>query len=308
MILNIKEVFAVQAWQLVQTTIDYIESHLDENTSIESLAKMASLSPFYYQRLFSQLVGKPVCEYIKLRRLARVSERLAAEDTRILDIALECGFSSHETLTRAFKLAYGQTPAQFRKNPTFLNQFDKPDLSLRYTMIDEGVPLVSEGLVLEFNRKKLERPIRFMGVEGYVPIEGQMPLGKATGVDLPGAVWQRFHEQKDSIPSAQNARNIGVAYLGDAPAGSFTYFAGTEVAPGAQDPTFKTFELPAREYVVCGFEAESFGELVGAALNKAVVYSQQWIKAHDLTMQAYSPEIYYSRDAEGTYMELWMPV
>lgn len=68
-----------------------------------------------------------------------------------------------------------------------------------------------------------------------------------------------------------------------------------------------TWELPAREYVVCGFEAESFEELVTAALNKAVKYSVQWLEHKGLTMEAYSPEIYYQREQAVPYMELWMP-
>ncbi len=38
----------MHAWEQIQQTIEFIEYHLDEEISIESLAKMASLSPFYY--------------------------------------------------------------------------------------------------------------------------------------------------------------------------------------------------------------------------------------------------------------------
>ena len=61
----------MHAWEAIQTTLDYIETHMDEELKIEALAEQAALSPFYYQRLFSRLVKKPVREYIRLRRLAR---------------------------------------------------------------------------------------------------------------------------------------------------------------------------------------------------------------------------------------------
>ncbi len=138
-------------------------------------------------------------EYIKLRRLSRAYESLDKKQYRILDIALDNGFGSHETFTRAFKEAYGMTPEQYREHPVMLNQFDKPDLLSNYIMIDEGVPLISEGLVLEFNRKTLEQPVLFMGMTGIVPIEGQMPLGEATGVDIPREVWKRFHREKHML-------------------------------------------------------------------------------------------------------------
>jgi len=297
----------MHAWEAIQKTLDYLEAQIGEEISIDELAEMAGLSPFYYQRLFSRLVKKPVREYCKLRRLARACEALPNRNKRILDIALDHGFGSHETFTRAFKAAYGMTPEEYRARPVMLNQFDKPDLLLSYTMIDEGIPLISDGLVLEFNRKTLEQPVSFLGVTGFIPIEGQMPLGEATGVDLPGEVWMRFHREKHLIPRVEKGREIGVAYLGDAPEGSFTYFAGAEIGNSARDDRFTRWELPAREYVICSFEAESFEQLVTTAINKAVKYGALWLEKHDLIMEEYSPEVYYDSTPEAAYMELWMP-
>ena len=71
----------MHAWEAIQKTLDYIEEHIEEDIKIEEVTETASLSLFYYQRLFSRLVKKPVREYIKLRRLARVSEVLANKNT-----------------------------------------------------------------------------------------------------------------------------------------------------------------------------------------------------------------------------------
>lgn len=299
----------MHAWQAIQKTLDYIENHLDEEIGIETLAAQAALSPFYCQRLFSRLVKKPVREYIKLRRLARACTLLTGSDARILDIALDCGFANHETLTRAFKEAYGLTPGAYRARPIPLNQFDKPDLMLGYVLADEGVPLISEGLVLQMDRRALEAPVRFMGITGVIPIAGQLPLGEATGVDLPGGVWRRFHQIKGNLPRLAGGREIGVSYLGDAPSGSFIYFAGAEVAAGARDDRFTAWTLPARDYVVCGFEAENFEQLTTVAINKAVKYCTLWMRRHGLVMSAqeYAPEIYYDSSPDACYMELWLP-
>ena len=297
----------MHAWEAIQITINYIEEHLDDELEITSLAQLAHLSPFYYQRLFSRLVKKPVKEYIKLRRLAKACYYLESTNHKILDIALDCGFGSHETFTRAFKEAYGMTPGEFRSDPMMMNQFDQPDLLLNYVMIEEGVPLISEGIVLEFNRRELKEPIVFMGYSAFIPIEGQMPLGEATGADLPGNVWNTFHQNKHSIKRINNGRELGVAYLGDAPNGSFTYFVGAEVDAGEKDERFEIWELPPREYIVVSFEAEDFESLVTVTLNKAVKYSQTWLRKHQLISEEYSPEVYYDSSPEGTYMELWIP-
>ena len=142
----------MHAWESIQEAVNYIEAHLKEEIPMEELAKTASLSMFYFQRLFVRLVKRPVREYIKLRRLANASKSLENKGTRILDIALDNGFSNHETFSRAFKEAYGFTPAQYRDNPVLLNNFNKPDLLLGYVMIDEGVPLITGGIVLEIGR------------------------------------------------------------------------------------------------------------------------------------------------------------
>lgn len=263
---------------------------------------------FYYQRLFSRLVKKPVREYIKLRRLAKSVEALEDKNNRILDIALDYGFGSHESFTRAFKEAYGMTTEQYRDNPVALNRFIKPDLILGYTLIDEGVPLISDGIVLEINRRVLHEPISFIGVLGYVPTEEQMPVGEATGIDMPGEIWNRFHRIKDYIRRVPNGRELGVAYKGDAPDGYFTYFTGAEAEPGETDERFQTWQLPAREYIVCGFEAENFKKLTTDALCKAIKYCSLWLEKHGLAMDMFAPELYYGSTPETTYMECLMPV
>jgi AraC family transcriptional regulator len=64
----------MQAWEAIQDSVNYIEEHLSENIEIETLAEVAALSPYYFQRLFGRLVKKPVYEYAQLRRLANASE------------------------------------------------------------------------------------------------------------------------------------------------------------------------------------------------------------------------------------------
>ena len=79
----------MHAWETIERSLDFIEAHLEEEVTIETMADMAALSPFYFQRLFKRLVHKPVQEYIKLRRLAKAAGALQATSRRILDVALD---------------------------------------------------------------------------------------------------------------------------------------------------------------------------------------------------------------------------
>ena len=297
----------MHAWEAIQKTIDEIEIRIGEELAVEELAKLAALSDFYYQRLFSMLVKKPLREYIKLRRLARSCESLVDKQNRILDVALEYGFGSHEVYTRSFKSAYGLTPAEYRDNPVNLNHFVKPDLLLGYVLIDEGVPLISDGLVLEINRKAIDSELVFVGVQGHVSIAVQIPNGEKTGVDMPGEIWGTFNQEVERIPGKPNGRRLGVAYMGDAPQGYFTYFAGIETRDQAEIGDFTSWTLPAREYIVCGFEAETFDELVTSALAKATNYMGLWLKKHNMAYGSFSAELYFDDTPNGAYMEIWAP-
>jgi AraC family transcriptional regulator len=53
------------------------------------------------------------------------------------------------------KKVYHITSDEYRKSVPMLNTFDKPELSSRYIMIDENVPLIVGNIVLEIQRKAL---------------------------------------------------------------------------------------------------------------------------------------------------------
>lgn len=299
----------MHAWEQIQQSVDYIEDHLSEDIKIENLAQLASLSPFYYQRLFSRLVKKPVMEYIKLRRLAIASEALLNKSKRILDIALELGFSSHETLTRAFKSTYGMTPEEYRSNPVRLNNFCVPQLLLNYTLVDENVPLIADGIVIEISRRSLASPQYFTGLTVEEPIE-QMPGNGEPGVDGLSKLWDDFHECKHSIQGLkEDGDELGVAYGGTKP-GHYRYFGGAEAISDQTAEGYSTWELSEGEYIVCSFEAEDFEHLVTDALYKAQRYVfEMWLPKHKLTCKPFAIERYAEHSPDTTSMEVWvMPI
>lgn len=299
----------MHAWESIQRVLDYIEDNLAQNNSPEELSKVAALSPFYFQRLFTCLVKRPVNEYVKMRRLARACETLGDKNMRILDIALEYGFNSHESFTKTFKNAFGITPEEYRNNPVRLNQIAKPDLLLSYTMVNENVPLITDSIVLEISRKKIDIPELYIGFSATVSVSQQTPLGETTGIDVPGLLWDKFHNQKDGIKGlVPNGIEFAVSSMGENEDGTFTYFAGASAILGATAYNdFVTWELPAAEYIVCSFEAESFEELTTSALGKSMNYLfGTWLPKHNLSTQPFSAEKYINVNPEMCKMELWV--
>ena len=296
----------MHAWEAIQKSVDYIENHLTEEIPIDKLADIANLSPFYFQRLFSRLVKKPVCEYMKLRRLAKAVSDLKEKNCRILDAALDYGFSSHASFTRAFKETYGITPDEYRTTGVHLNQFVKPELILNYVMVDENVPIVTEGIVLEVTRKQLATPRTFIGIAKEIPIS-ELLGGTDTSVSFAAKLWNEFHEVKPKIPHLlADGNEFGALYMGKAKEGYCTYMAGAEAGHGSAEDGFTVFELPSAEYLVCGFEAESFEELTNSAVYKAQTFMSHWMEKHNLTTTHFAGEMYYPVTGGCAYMEHWM--
>lgn len=296
----------MHAWEAIQKSVDYIEINLTEEIPIDKLAVIAGLSPFYFQRLFSRLVKKPVCEYIKLRRLAQAVCDLKTKNSRILDTAMDYGFSSHANFTRAFKEAYGITPDEYRTSGVHLNQFVKPELILNYVMVDENVPLVTDGIVLEVTHKQLAMPRTFIGIAKEIPISELMG-GTDTSVSFASKLWNEFHEVKPKIPYLlADGNEFGALYMGEAKEGYCTYMAGAEAEHSSTTEGFTVFELPSAEYLVCGFEAENFEELTNSAVYKAQTFMEHWMKKHKLTTTDFAGEMYYPVTDECAYLEHWM--
>lgn len=300
----------MHAWEAVQKSVDYIEEHLQGNIRAEALAEMVGLSPFYFQRLFKRLVNKTLQEYVKLRRLAKAIEALNTDNQRILDVALDYGFASHANFTRAFKETFAITPEEYKKNHPFLNTFVKPAVSMGYVIVDEGVPLIVENIVLEIRRERIITPEIYLGLSADVSIAAQTPVGESTGVDVPGQLWTRYHREKASIKKyVQPNIELGMSYSANAEKGTFSYFAGglAKTVPENLTGGFVQHELPTGEYIVCSIEAESFEELVTVALDQAGKYLfGTWLPRHELTTQPFSAEKYYMASQESQHMEIWV--
>ncbi len=299
----------MNSWEQVQTTLDYIELHLGEELRTEALAEMAGLSPFYYQHLFARLVKRPVAEYIRLRRMAKAVEELPKSDRKIVDIAMDLGYSSHEHFTRTFKETFGMTPNAYRQNPIRMNRMTKPELLLNYVVVDEGVPLITEGIVLEIMRKTLPEEELFIGHQGDFPFSVLQELGSIPGEDVLDALWKSLHAEKEKVAEIdQTGDEIGVVFQSEKQ-GHFTYFAGAKASAGVVPESYSAYRLPAGEYVVCSFEAENFEALVMDALYKAQKYLYEvWLHNHNIQTSPCCVERYQRHDADATQMELWLRI
>lgn len=109
--MNIDKVEAVNRMQ------EYIESHIYEPITQSQLAKVSGYSQYYASRFFKEATGKTPFEYIRKLRLTKSALVLRDEHKKVIDVAFDFVFDSHEGFTRAFSKEFGITPKEYSKKP-----------------------------------------------------------------------------------------------------------------------------------------------------------------------------------------------
>ena len=102
--------------QRINRVIDYLRENLDRQVKLEELAKVACFSEFHFHRIFSAVSGETLNNFTNRLRLEKAARLLRYSDKSLTDIALDCGFSSSATFSRAFRSGYDTSPSQFRKS------------------------------------------------------------------------------------------------------------------------------------------------------------------------------------------------
>lgn len=292
----------MQAWEAIQKTLDYMEEHYEEELTIEQLSSIAHLSRFYYQRLFYRLTGYTVSEYLRSVRLKMAAGLLKADNGKIMDIAMQCGFSSHSTLTRAFRQCYGMSCAEYRASSDIhLDHVIKPELRMQYTLVDEGVPLICDDMVLEIQRRVQKEPLWF---SGYTKEDESAKIAQPKENTLV-ALWDRL-EQDDVLQHAALDEGNDILTPSQTP-GAFTYMAAVHTAEPVKGYT--AFEMPVGTYAVCEYEAESFEDLVQKALYKASAYLfEVWLPRHGYACDAFLIQRYIRPKQEDCRLQLWVKI
>ncbi len=103
------------ALRQVQPILAYAAAHLDDDVSLVALAAQAGLSPYHLHRVFSAAAGETPKQFTSRLRLGRAAVMLLTGDDSVLDVALSCGFQSHEVFSRAFRRRFGMAPSAYRE-------------------------------------------------------------------------------------------------------------------------------------------------------------------------------------------------
>jgi AraC family transcriptional regulator len=121
------------AWQIARVRA-YIDSNLHRTIHIRDLSAVARRSPAHFSRKFKVAVGESPHAYVVRRRLERACHLMMTSAEPLSEVALSVGFSDQAHLCRLFRQAFGQSPANWRRERGIPG-----DLTSR-TGVDEDIP------------------------------------------------------------------------------------------------------------------------------------------------------------------------
>ena len=121
------------AWQMLRVRA-YIDSNLHRTIHVRDLSAVARRSKAHFSRKFKLAVGQSPHAYVVRRRLERACHLMMTSAEPLSEIALSVGFSDQAHLCRLFRQAFGQSPANWRREREI-----PYELTLR-TGMDENIP------------------------------------------------------------------------------------------------------------------------------------------------------------------------
>lgn len=281
---NWDKINAVQRMQI------YIENHITEPITLHMLANAAGYSPWHCTRIFKELTEKTPFEYIRALRLSKAAVKLRDEDSKIVDIALDFVFDSHEGFTRAFSKQFGMTPKYYYKNTPPLKLFMPSHIRDYYLMIEKGEDNMSKSSdVKTVFVQVIDRPARKLILKRGIKAAHYFEYCKEVGCE----VWGVLSSIKEALYEPigmwlpENLRKQGTS----------VYTQGVEVPVNYTGEVPEGFDLidlkPCKMMVFQGepFEDEKFDEAI----------NELWD-----TIKNYNPELYGFKwaDEEGPRFQL----
>ncbi|MCA1516117.1 AraC family transcriptional regulator [Bradyrhizobium sp. NBAIM01] len=94
---------------------DFIESNLEGEITLAAMASACGIGTKSFVRAFAATTGKSPYQYVIAARVERAKRLIEQNQQGLAEIALRCGFSHQEHLTRAFRRLTGQTPGRYRR-------------------------------------------------------------------------------------------------------------------------------------------------------------------------------------------------
>ena len=240
----------LKAAQLMQ---EYIEENLNKKITLKEIADRAGYSPWHAGRIFKEQTGKTLFEYIRVLRLTKAALILRKGEEKIIDVAMDFVFDSHEGFTRAFTKEFGISPKTYSKKTPPIKLFFPSKVFDAYKVMERRG---EKKMILETKSifvQVIERPKRKVILKRGKEAEEYFKYCEEVGCD----VWGLLQSIK-SIIGEPVCLWLPKKYIAS---GTSEYVQGVEVPTiynGITPDGFDVIELPAANYLM--FKGEPFAE------------------------------------------------
>lgn len=247
----------IDYYERLHLAIEFMEQNLRAPIQVADVSAAAFGSQWHFQRIFRFITGHSVAGYLRGRRLAEAGHRLLDPRAKVIDVALDFGYESPEAFSRAFRRAFGLSPADWREGASADNHTGQLEFLERIDIDDGGYrdlyPDVSVG-----ERIVIRKASSVAGLRRRTSMKDSQQfrdIPELWGAYFAGNTTQRLADQGAELRAP--ATTIGVYSNWDF-AESFDLTIGTpiagdvtagETAPGKQDE-LHTIEIPAGKYMV----------------------------------------------------------
>lgn len=99
----------------IETAIDYIREHLDQNLTLSQLAASVPMNPNYFSELFKRETGKNYIDFVTEARIDWAAKLLRETPAKVSEVAKRVGYEDVKHFNRLFKRYTGETPSSYRE-------------------------------------------------------------------------------------------------------------------------------------------------------------------------------------------------
>ena len=95
---------------------EYISEHFSEDITLEKMAQMVYMNPYYFSAFFKKETGENFKAYLLEVRMKKALQYLMETNMKTYELASQVGYKDVRTFTDKFRDFYGCSPAKYKKN------------------------------------------------------------------------------------------------------------------------------------------------------------------------------------------------
>jgi AraC family transcriptional regulator len=281
--------------ELIYKSLDIIEDNLKENLNVYDISMKLGFSLYYFSRLFKAITGESPKSYMLKRKISSSVYDILHSQNKLIDIALDYGFGSPESYSRAFNKIIGINPSDLRKDIVHINhklypRLTKEKIENKEWLYQQRPDIIYKG------------PLYLVGIPFFYDVSMIDDLSDA---------WAQLINNNHLIKNKTTPENyFQVQYwFEDQDKESIFFFVAVEVTSYEDVPMqFTTKTLPKHKYLK--FKHKGLSNKVGETYN--YIY-EKWLPdtnyklPHTFNFEYYGPE-HLGPYNEESVSEIYIPV